>query len=123
MNPVGYCAQNKLQGMKRTKKIHMAVRHRHVDKSKNLRVLFLEMFGVFFLELLNTAGGIYKFLLAGKKRMAGRTDLDFDCLVNRTKLYFITTGTLGLNLMVCGMDIGFHYSLSLQKTCSQHGDY
>lgn len=109
--------------LKRTKKIHMAVRHRHVDKSENLRVLFLEMFGVFFLELLNTAGGVYELLLAGKKRMAGRTDFNFDFLINRTKLYFITTGTFGLNLMVCGMDIRFHYSLSLQKTCSQHGEY
>ncbi len=108
--------------MKRTKKIHMAVRHRHVDKSENLRVLFLEMFGVFFLELLNTAGSIYELLLAGKKRMAGRTDLNFYCLVNRTKLYFITTGTLGLYFMICGMDIRFHCTLSLQKTCSQHGD-
>lgn len=109
--------------MKRTKKIHMAVRHRHVDKSENLRVLFLEMFGVFFLELLNSAGSIYELLFTGKKRMAGRTYLDFDCLVNRTKLYFITTGTLGLNLMVCGMDIRFHYSLSLQKTFLQHDNY
>jgi hypothetical protein len=25
--------------------------------------------------------------------------------------------------MVCGVNIRFHCTLSLQKTCSQHGDY
>jgi len=81
------------------------------------------MLSVFFLELLNTTCGINKFLLTGKKRMAGRTNFNFDCLVYRTKLNFITTGALGINLMVSGMDIGFHCTLSLQKTYSLHGDY
>jgi len=81
------------------------------------------MLGVFFLEFLNTACGIDEFLLTCKKRMAGGTDFNFDCLVYRTELNFITTSALGFNLMVCGMDIWFHYSLSLQKTCSQSGDY
>ena len=93
-----------------------------IKKQKKLCVLLLEMLGVFFLELLNTTCGINKFLLAGEKRMTGRADFDFDCLVYRTKLYFIAAGALGINLVVCGMDIGFHCTLSLRKTCSLHGD-
>ncbi len=73
------------------------------------------MLGVLLVKLLNTTGSINQFLLASKKRMTGRTDLNFNCLIYRTKLNFIATGTLGCNSMVCGMDIRSHATLSLQK--------
>jgi len=92
------------------------------EYSLKLCALFLEMLGVFLIEFLNTSGSINQLLLAGKKGVTGRTDLNFDCLVHRTKFYFIAAGTLGHNLMICGMDIRFHRTLSLQKTNSPYGD-
>jgi len=91
-------------------------------KNEKLCVLFGEMLGVFLLKLLNTTCSINQFLFARKKRMAGRANLNLNGLVNGTKLNFVTAGASGRNLMVWGMNIRFHCTLNLQKTCSQHGD-
>jgi len=91
-------------------------------KNEKLCVLFGEMLGVFLLKLLNTTCSINQFLFARKKRMAGRANLNLNGLVDGTKLNFVTAGASGRNLMVWGMNIRFHCTLNLQKTCSQHGD-
>ena len=91
-------------------------------KNEKLCVLFCEMLGVFLLKLFNTTCSINQFLFARKKRMAGRAYLNLNGLVNGTKLNFVAAGASGRNLMVWGMNIRFHCTLNLQKTCSQHGD-
>ncbi len=104
---------------RRAKKNHMTVQNCHVEEIQvKLRVLFIEMLGVFFIEFLNSSCGIDELLLAGKKGVAGGTDLNLNGLVYGTELNFIAAGALCIDLMIYGMDIGFHYSLSLQKTCS-----
>ena len=66
------------------------------------------MLGVFFIKLLDTSCGVNEFLLAGKKRMAGRTYLHLYLFVHGSEFNFIAAGTLGLDLMVSGMDVRFH---------------
>jgi hypothetical protein len=72
---------------------------------------FFHMIGIFFHKFFNSAGGIDQFLLAGKKRMAGRTDFDRNLLVHRTEFHRIAAGAFGGNLVVFWVDILFHGSL------------
>jgi hypothetical protein len=77
--------------------------------AKNQSALFLaEMLGVLLVELLDPAGGIDQFLLAGEKGMAGGTDFHLDLLVNGAELNLVAAGALGLDLVIGGMDISFH---------------
>ena len=73
------------------------------------------MLGIFLLELLDAAGRVDQFLLAGKKRMTGGTDLDLHLGEHGTELNFIAAGACCLDLMVFRMDIGFHCRLMPPK--------
>ena len=66
--------------------------------------------GVFLGEALDTAGGVYEFLLASKKRVAIRADfhaqhLALDC---RASLKSIAAGAVHRDRMIIGVNTGFH---------------
>jgi hypothetical protein len=64
---------------------------------------------VFFAEAFYATGGINQFLLAGKKWMALRADLDPYIRFGRADLQNIATGALNCGLVVLWMDICFHF--------------
>jgi hypothetical protein len=69
-------------------------------------------FGVFFLEALDAPGGIDKLLLAGKERVACRTDLQADFLLRGTGFELVPTGATHLHFMVLGMYFLLHIALT-----------
>ena len=87
-----------------------------------LRALLCEMLGVFFLEFFNTTSCINQLLLAGEKRMAGRTDFNFNALVDRAQFYLVTAGAFCLDLMILRMDVRFHCILGLQRIYSHNSE-
>lgn len=92
-----------------------------VRQSAVLLLLVGVMLRVTLLELFDTSCGIYKFLLTGKKRMAGRTDLNFHFINDRSELEFRTTGTASFDLFIFRMYIVSHGSLFLQHNyCVVH---
>lgn len=71
--------------------------------------------GILLFELLDTSCGIDKFLLSGKKRMAGRTNLDSYLVLNGTEFELVAAGAHRVDLMIFRMDIWFHGKHSLCK--------
>jgi hypothetical protein len=69
-------------------------------------------FGVFLLETLDTAGGVYEFLLAGEEWVAIGADFDTQhiALDGRARLESIPAGTMDGYGMIVGVDTGFHDS-------------
>jgi hypothetical protein len=72
---------------------------------KNL--LFVNLL-VLVTETFHAARGIDKFLLAGEKRMAVRTDFDLDIVDGRPRFYDISAGAGYCRLLVLGMNLRFH---------------
>jgi hypothetical protein len=70
---------------------------------------------VSFLEPLDTAGGIDKFLLTGKERVAGRTDLRGDLGLGGTGLERIAAQTFNRHLGVFWVYSFFHDFLLAKK--------
>jgi hypothetical protein len=77
---------------------------------------------IFLAEFLDTPCRINNLLLAGIKRMAGRTDFHMQILVHgRAGGKLVATTAGNLNFIIAGMDIGFHIkipSLDFQATAS-----
>jgi hypothetical protein len=61
------------------------------------------------LELVHTSGGIDKFLLAGEKGMACRTNADFDVVAGRARAIRRTAGTNDNGFDVVRMNVGLHF--------------
>jgi len=66
--------------------------------------------GVLFLEALDAASGVHKFLLAGEKGVATRADFDAQhvALDGRARLEGMPASTMDGNGVVIGVDPGFH---------------
>ena len=60
------------------------------------------------LELIYTSACINKFLFAGEERMAFRTDIDLDIILNGLGNIFGATSTLDSGGLVIGMKTLFH---------------
>lgn len=73
-----------------------------------LLVFISQMLGIFLVKFLNTSCCIDKFLLPGKKRMAGGTDFDTDLLADRSQLKLTATCAFCFNFIVFGMNFRFH---------------
>lgn len=69
------------------------------------------------LVTFDATGGVNQFLLAGKKRVAGRTDFNLDFIFTRTRRKFIATGTMHFAFNVFWMDSFFHFQLSFAFSC------
>src|SRR6266404_96722 len=66
------------------------------------------------IKSIDTAGGIDQFLLAGKERMAGRTDFHVQiAFTRRTRLESLAAGTGHCDFVVFRMNSGFHFFLTL----------
>ena len=65
------------------------------------------MLGVASAEFFNPPGGIHQFLLAGKKRVTGRTDLHFQLGENRSDLECTAAGALCGDGFIFGVYIFF----------------
>ena len=74
------------------------------------RVLSLrgEGFRGALLELVHAAGGIYEFLRARVKRMAGVANADDDGLLGGTRLDNVATGATNLGVHIFRMNVRFH---------------
>jgi hypothetical protein len=70
-------------------------------------LLILELL-VFLSEPLDTAGGIYQLLFAGKKRVAFGANFHADILFRGSHLDRVAAGTLDGRLFIIRMDVGFH---------------
>ena len=94
------------------------------EASKRDRWLFVLgctfSFAIFSHEFFDSSGRIDEFLLAGKKRMAGRADIDAHIAAGRANLKSIAAGAGYRTELVFGMDFCFHdltYSLYFRKMC------
>jgi hypothetical protein len=88
------------------------------ERKKAMPVLFLFaalVVGIFLFEFFNPPGSIDQFLLSGKERMAGGTDFNPYFVHHGTEFEFVAAGTNSGDLMIGGMDIGFHGKHSLDK--------
>jgi hypothetical protein len=68
---------------------------------------------VFFAETLYAACRIDKFLFAGKKRVAGRANLNLDILCRRARFYHIAAGAGNRRQFVIRMYSLFHIFLTM----------
>lgn len=61
-------------------------------------------------ELIDPAAGIENLLLTGIERMTGRAHFDEEVLVKRgAGIKFVTAATSDLDIVVGGMNLGFHW--------------
>jgi hypothetical protein len=66
-------------------------------------------------ELLDAAGGVDKFLFAGKKGMAVGANFDVDAACRRAGFHYMAAGAYNRGGFVFGMDPSFHNFLSTEK--------
>src|ERR1700744_2923439 len=67
---------------------------------------------ILFAELIDATAGIHNFLLAGIERMAAGTNFDLQILTDgRTRLELVAAGARDRDLLVIGMNAGFHGNL------------
>jgi hypothetical protein len=59
-------------------------------------------------EFFHTPGGVDEFLFAGKKRMAGGTDADFNVSFGRAGVINRAAGTNDIGLLIIGMNVRLH---------------
>src|SRR6478672_1768797 len=59
-------------------------------------------------ELLNAARRVYKLLFASKKRMARRTDANFNVLLGRARMINSAAGTDDIGLEILWMNVRLH---------------
>ena len=89
--------------------------HNETDPHKNRRVNLSKLFALDLLKTslksVYTSAGINKLLLAGKERMAFRTDFNVNiAALGRSSLICGAAGTLDSYVIICGMDTFFHLS-------------
>jgi hypothetical protein len=71
---------------------------------------FLEAVGSaeFLGELVHAAGGVNKFLFAGKERVAVAANIDVDLTLRAAGYKRVAAGTVHVAGLVLGMNLGFH---------------
>ncbi len=65
------------------------------------------------LELINASACIYKLLFAGEERMAFRTNINLNVILNGLGNIFCATSTLDSGGLVIGMDTLLHVKIPL----------
>lgn len=79
-------------------------------KNRGHEKLFL-LHAIFLQELLNSAFGIDKFLLAGEEWVTARTDFDMDRFFGRSRVDNVAAGASDRGVSVFRMDSGFHFGM------------
>jgi hypothetical protein len=70
---------------------------------------------VLFHKPVYPARGIYKLLLAGKQRVTFRADIYPDTRLCGAGVYHFSAGADNRTILVFGVDLVFHFSLSLNE--------
>lgn len=77
--------------------------------------------GELLAEALDTAGGVHQTLLAREERVACRAHVGVDLSLRRTSLERIPARALDRGRGVLGMNVGFHWNLSVRWTARNDG--
>ena len=85
-----------------------------INRSLSRCSLFRSLLAVTLVESINATGSVHQFLLAGEKRVAGRTDFNVQIVfLGRTCLKAFSAGTADSDFVIFGVNSWFHYPLPL----------
>src|SRR5262249_47171789 len=80
----------------------------------------LVLLGVFLLETLDAARGVYQLLFAGEERMTVRADFHVNVLLGRSRRPRVAAGANDVTFDVFGMNSFFHFHFSFYLNKFDH---